>query len=282
MASQDPFGFGNINFDEMMRAMNEQMQSAQPDNQANINQQQNKKDKTKKRPTLLEEYGINLTQQARDGKLDPVIGRDLEVARTIEILNRRTKNNPVLIGEPGVGKTAVVEGLAQAIVENKVPEKLRSKNVIRLAMSAMVQGTAMRGQFEARMRQLMKEVADNDDVILFIDEVHEIMGAGNAEGGMDAGNILKPALARGEFQLIGATTLNEYRKIEKDGAIARRFQPVQIEEPSKEATIQILKGIQQRYEAYHHVTFTNDAITAAVELSDLMSLNDFYQIRQLI
>ncbi|CUW12810.1 ClpB protein [Leuconostoc inhae] len=268
MASQDPFGFGNINFDEMMRAMNEQMQSAQPDNQANINQQQNKKDKTKKRPTLLEEYGINLTQQARDGKLDPVIGRDLEVARTIEILNRRTKNNPVLIGEPGVGKTAVVEGLAQAIVENKVPEKLRSKDVIRLAMSAMVQGTAMRGQFEARMRQLMKEVADNDDVILFIDEVHEIMGAGNAEGGMDAGNILKPALARGEFQLIGATTLNEYRKIEKDGAIARRFQPVQIEEPSKEATIQILKGIQQRYEAYHHVTFTDDAITAAVELSD--------------
>lgn len=229
MASQDPFGFGNINFDEMMRAMNEQMQSAQPDNQANINQQQNKKDKTKKRPTLLEEYGINLTQQARDGKLDPVIGRDLEVARTIEILNRRTKNNPVLIGEPGVGKTAVVEGLAQAIVENKVPEKLRSKDVIRLAMSAMVQGTAMRGQFEARMRQLMKEVADNDDVILFIDEVHEIMGAGNAEGGMDAGNILKPALARGEFQLIGATTLNEYRKIEKDGAIARRFQPVQIQ-----------------------------------------------------
>ncbi|CUR63215.1 ATP-dependent Clp protease ATP-binding subunit [Leuconostoc gasicomitatum] len=268
MASQDPFGFGNINFDEMMRAMNEQMQSAQPDNQANINQQQNKKDKTKKRPTLLEEYGINLTQQARDGKLDPVIGRDLEVARTIEILNRRTKNNPVLIGEPGVGKTAVVEGLAQAIVENKVPEKLRSKDVIRLAMSAMVQGTAMRGQFEARMRQLMKEVADNDDVILFIDEVHEIMGAGNAEGGMDAGNILKPALARGEFQLIGATTLNEYRKIEKDGAIARRFQPVQIEEPSKEATIQILKGIQQRYEAYHHVTFTDDAIIAAVELSD--------------
>ncbi|WP_294974756.1 ATP-dependent Clp protease ATP-binding subunit [uncultured Leuconostoc sp.] len=268
MASQDPFGFGNINFDEMMRAMNEQMQSAQPENQVNMNQQQNKKDKTKKRPTLLEEYGINLTQQAREGKLDPVIGRDLEVARTIEILNRRTKNNPVLIGEPGVGKTAVVEGLAQAIVTNKVPEKLRSKEVIRLAMSAMVQGTAMRGQFEARMRQLMKEVADNDAVILFIDEVHEIMGAGNAEGGMDAGNILKPALARGEFQLIGATTLNEYRKIEKDGAIARRFQPVQISEPSKEATIKILQGIQQRYEAYHHVAFTDAAIIAAVELSD--------------
>ena len=269
MASQDPFGFSNINFDEMMRAMNDQMQSAQDNSQANFgSQQQNKKDKNKKRPTLLEEYGINLTQQAREGKLDPVIGRDLEVARTIEILNRRTKNNPVLIGEPGVGKTAVVEGLAQAIVANKVPEKLRSKEVIRLDMSAMVQGTAMRGQFEARMRQLMKEVAENDDVILFIDEVHEIMGAGNAEGGMDAGNILKPALARGEFQLIGATTLNEYRKIEKDGAIARRFQPVQVEEPSKEATVIILKGIQQRYEAYHHVRFTDDAIAAAVDLSD--------------
>lgn len=269
MASQDPFGFSNINFDEMMRAMNDQMQSAQDNGQANLGpQQQNKKDKNKKRPTLLEEYGINLTQQAREGKLDPVIGRDSEVARTIEILNRRTKNNPVLIGEPGVGKTAVVEGLAQAIVANKAPEKLRSKEVIRLDMSAMVQSTAMRGQFEARMRQLMKEVADNDDIILFIDEVHEIMGAGNAEGGMDAGNILKPALARGEFQLIGATTLNEYRKIEKDGAIARRFQPVQVEEPSKDATVTILKGIQQRYETYHHVRFTDDAIAAAVDLSD--------------
>lgn len=269
MASQDPFGFSNINFDEMMRAMNDQMQSAQDNGQANLGpQQQNKKDKNKKRPTLLEEYGINLTQQAREGKLDPVIGRDSEVARTIEILNRRTKNNPVLIGEPGVGKTAVVEGLAQAIVANKAPEKLRSKEVIRLDMSAVVQGTAMRGQFEARMRQLMKEVADNDDIILFIDEVHEIMGAGNAEGGMDAGNILKPALARGEFQLIGATTLNEYRKIEKDGAIARRFQPVQVEEPSKDATVTILKGIQQRYETYHHVRFTDDAIAAAVDLSD--------------
>ncbi|CCF26518.1 ATPases with chaperone activity, ATP-binding subunit [Leuconostoc citreum LBAE C11] len=158
--------------------------------------------------------------------------------------------------------------MAQAIVANKVPEKLRSKEVIRLDMSAMVQGTAMRGQFEGRMRQLMKEVASNDDVILFIDEIHEIMGAGNAEGGMDAGNILKPALARGEFQLIGATTLNEYRKIEKDGAIARRFQPVQVNEPSKSATITILKGIQKRYEDYHHVAFTDEAITAAVDLSD--------------
>ncbi|GDZ85145.1 ATP-dependent Clp protease ATP-binding subunit [Leuconostoc citreum] len=267
MASQDPFGFGNINFDEMMRAMNEQMQTSSA-NQSTSNTTQDKKNKQNKRPTLLEEYGINLTQQAREGKLDPVIGRDQEISRTIEILNRRTKNNPVLIGEAGVGKTAVVEGLAQAIVANKVPEKLRSKEVIRLDMSAMVQGTAMRGQFEGRMRQLMKEVASNDDVILFIDEIHEIMGAGNAEGGMDAGNILKPALARGEFQLIGATTLNEYRKIEKDGAIARRFQPVQVNEPSKSATITILKGIQKRYEDYHHVAFTDEAITAAVDLSD--------------
>lgn len=267
MASQDPFGFGNINFDEMMRAMNEQMQTSSA-NQSTSNTTQDKKNKQNKRPTLLEEYGINLTQQAREGKLDPVIGRDQEISRTIEILNRRTKNNPVLIGEAGVGKTAVVEGLAQAIVANKVPEKLRSKEVIRLDMSAMVQGTAMRGQFEGRMRQLMKEVASNDDVILFIDEIHEIMGAGNAEGGMDAGNILKPALARGEFQLIGATTLNEYRKIEKDGAIARRFQPVQVNEPSKSATITILKGIQKRYEDYHHVAFTDEAITAAVKLSD--------------
>lgn len=269
MASQDPFGFNNINFDDMMRAMNEQMQAAQNSQQANAGaQQKNKKDKQNQRPTLLDEFGINLTQQARDGKLDPVIGRDNEIARTIEILNRRTKNNPVLIGEPGVGKTAVVEGLAQAIVANKVPEKLQAKEIIRLDMSALVQGTAMRGQFEARMRQLMQEVAENDEIILFIDEVHEIMGAGNAEGGMDAGNILKPALARGEFQLIGATTLNKYRKIEKDGAIARRFQPVQVNEPTTEATIKILSGIQTRYEAYHHVHYTDEAIAAAVSLSD--------------
>ena len=226
------------------------------------------KDNAEQGTPTLDELARDLTKMARDKQIDPVIGRDSEVKRLTQVLSRRTKNNPVLIGEPGVGKTAVVEGLAQAIVANKVPEKLRSKEVIRLDMSAMVQGTAMRGQFEGRMRQLMKEVASNDDVILFIDEIHEIMGAGNAEGGMDAGNILKPALARGEFQLIGATTLNEYRKIEKDGAIARRFQPVQVNEPSKSATITILKGIQKRYEDYHHVAFTDEAITAAVDLSD--------------
>lgn len=262
MAQQDSFGFGNL--DEMFRAMNEQMAQAQ--GQQNTQAQKNNNGNKKRR--LLDEFGINLTKQARDGKLDPVIGRDNEVARTIEILNRRTKNNPVLIGEPGVGKTAIVEGLAQAIVAGKVPEKLQHKEVIRLEMSALVQGTSMRGQFEARMRELMKEVTNSDDVILFIDEIHEIMGAGNAEGGMDAGNILKPALARGEFQLIGATTLNEYRKIEKDGAIARRFQPVQVEEASKEETITILEGISERYEKYHYVTFSDSALQAAVELSD--------------
>lgn len=262
MAQQDSFGFGNL--DEMFRAMNEQMAQAQ--GQQNTQAQKNNNGNKKRR--LLDEFGINLTKQARDGKLDPVIGRDNEVARTIEVLNRRTKNNPVLIGEPGVGKTAIVEGLAQAIVAGKVPEKLQHKEVIRLEMSALVQGTSMRGQFEARMRELMKEVTNSDDVILFIDEIHEIMGAGNAEGGMDAGNILKPALARGEFQLIGATTLNEYRKIEKDGAIARRFQPVQVEEPSKEETITILEGISERYEKYHYVTFSDSALQAAVELSD--------------
>ncbi|AET29973.1 Clp protease ClpE [Leuconostoc mesenteroides subsp. mesenteroides J18] len=262
MAQQDSFGFGNL--DEMFRAMNEQMAQAQ--GQQNTQAQKNNNGNKKRR--LLDEFGINLTKQARDKKLDPVIGRDNEVARTIEILNRRTKNNPVLIGEPGVGKTAIVEGLAQAIVAGKVPEKLQHKEVIRLEMSALVQGTSMRGQFEARMRELMKEVTSSDDVILFIDEIHEIMGAGNAEGGMDAGNILKPALARGEFQLIGATTLNEYRKIEKDGAIARRFQPVQVEEPSKEETITILEGISERYEKYHYVTFSDSALQAAVELSD--------------
>ena len=262
MAQQDSFGFGNL--DEMFRAMNEQMAQAQ--GQQNTQAQKNNNGNKKRR--LLDEFGINLTKQARDGKLDPVIGRDNEVARTIEILNRRTKNNPVLIGEPGVGKTAIVEGLAQAIVAGKVPEKLQHKEVIRLEMSALVQGTSMRGQFEARMRELMKEVTNSDDVILFIDEIHEIMGAGNAEGGMDAGNILKTALARGEFQLIGATTLNEYRKIEKDGAIARRFQPVQVEEPSKEETITILEGISERYEKYHYVTFSDSALQAAVELSD--------------
>ena len=217
---------------------------------------------------LLEEFGINITDIARRGDIDPVIGRDEEIIRVIEILNRRTKNNPVLIGEPGVGKTAVVEGLAQKIVDGDVPQKLQSKQVIRLDVVSLVQGTGIRGQFEERMQKLMEEIRQRQDVILFI-EIHEIVGAGNTgDGNMDAGNILKPALARGELQLVGATTLNEYRIIEKDAALERRMQPVKVDEPTVEETITILRGIQPKYQDYHHVKYTDEAITAAAELSN--------------
>lgn len=266
--AQDPFGFGNL--DDIFRAM----QGGNSANQADYRQAANQGRPTQ--PTgnqgsgngLLSQYGLNLTKLAKDGKIDPVIGRDKETAQVIEILNRRTKNNPVLIGEAGVGKTAVVEGLAERIVEGNVPQKLTNKQIIRLDVVSLVQGTGIRGQFEQRMQQLMKEVQANPDIILFIDEIHEIMGAGNAEGGMDAGNVLKPALARGDFQLIGATTLNEYRDIEKDQALARRFQPVTVDEPSPDEAIKILKGIQKKYEDYHHVHYTDAAIEAAVRLSD--------------
>ena len=218
---------------------------------------------------LLEEYGINITEIARRGNVDPVIGRDEEIIRVIEILNRRTKNNPVLIGEPGVGKTAVVEGLAQKIVDGDVPHKLQGKEVIRLDVVSLVQGTGIRGQFEERMQKLMEEIRQRKDVILFIDEIHEIVGAGSAgDGNMDAGNILKPALSRGELQLVGATTLNEYRIIEKDAALERRMQPVKVDEPTVEETIIILKGIQKKYEDYHHVHYTDAAIEAAATLSN--------------
>lgn len=218
---------------------------------------------------LLEEFGINVTDIARRGDIDPVVGRDSEIIRVIEILNRRTKNNPVLIGEPGVGKTAVVEGLAQKIVDGNVPQKLQNKQVIRLDVVSLVQGTGIRGQFEERMQKLMEEIRERKDVILFIDEIHEIVGAGNAgDGNMDAGNILKPALARGELQLVGATTLNEYRIIEKDAALERRMQPVKVDEPSVEETITILRGIQKKYEDYHHVKYSDDAIEAAANLSN--------------
>ena len=217
--------------------------------------------------SLLDQYGTDLTALAKKGKIDPVIGRDKEIARVIEILNRRTKNNPVLIGEAGVGKTAVVEGLAQEIVDGSVPAKLQKKRIISLNVVSLVQGTGIRGQFEQRMEQLIKELQQNDDIILFIDEIHEILGAGNAGGGMDAGNIIKPALARGELQLVGATTIKEYRDIEKDSALARRFQPVEVKEPSIDETIRILKGIQKRYEDYHHVHYTDDAIESAAKLS---------------
>ncbi|HGJ2604616.1 TPA: AAA family ATPase [Streptococcus pneumoniae] len=218
---------------------------------------------------LLEEFGINVTEIARRGDIDPVIGRDDEIIRVIEILNRRTKNNPVLIGEPGVGKTAVVEGLAQKIVDGDVPHKLQGKQVIRLDVVNLVQGTGIRGQFEERMQKLMEEIRKREDIILFIDEIHEIVGAGSAsDGNMDAGNILKPALARGELQLVGATTLNEYRIIEKDAALERRMQPVKVDEPTVDETITILKGIQKKYEDYHHVQYTDAAIEAAATLSN--------------
>ena len=218
---------------------------------------------------LLDEFGINVTEIARRGDIDPVIGRDDEIIRVIEILNRRTKNNPVLIGEPGVGKTAVVEGLAQKIVDGDVPHKLQGKQVIRLDVVSLVQGTGIRGQFEERMQKLMEEIRKREDIILFIDEIHEIVGAGSAgDGNMDAGNILKPALARGELQLVGATTLNEYRIIEKDAALERRMQPVKVDEPTVDETITILKGIQKKYEDYHHVQYTDAAIEAAATLSN--------------
>ena len=218
---------------------------------------------------MLEEFGINVTELARRGEIDPVIGRDEEIVRVIEILNRRTKNNPVLIGEPGVGKTAVVEGLAQKIVDGDVPHKLQGKEVIRLDVVSLVQGTGIRGQFEERMQKLIDEIRSRQDVILFIDEIHEIVGAGSAgDGNMDAGNILKPALARGELQMVGATTLNEYRIIEKDAALERRMQPVKVDEPTVEETITILKGIQKKYEDYHHVKYTDAAIEAAALLSN--------------
>ena len=265
----NPFGFSNM--EDFMNAMNNMQNQAA--NQGGMGASRARGQRQggnggRNGKGLLSQYGINLTELARQGKIDPVIGRDKETARVIEILNRRTKNNPVLIGEAGVGKTAVVEGLAQSIVSGQVPDKLRNKEIIRLDVVSLVQGTGIRGQFEQRMQQLMKEVRENKNVILFIDEIHEIMGAGNAEGGMDAGNVLKPALARGDFQLIGATTLNEYRKIEKDAALARRFQPVQVDEPSVEETIKILNGIKDRYQDYHHVKYTDDAIQAAAQLSD--------------
>ena len=219
-------------------------------------------------PTL-NQYGKNLTALAKESKLDPVIGRKNEIQRIIEILSRRTKNNPVLIGEPGVGKTAVVEGLAQMIVDNKVPEILKNKKVVSLDMSAMVAGAKYRGDFEERLKNVLQEIKKAGNIILFIDEMHTIIGAGAAEGAMDAANILKPLLSRGEIQIIGATTLNEYRKhIEKDAALERRFQTVIVDEPTTEDTVKILSGLKDKYEAHHKVKITDEAIKAAVDLSE--------------
>jgi ATP-dependent Clp protease ATP-binding subunit ClpC len=222
----------------------------------------------KKSSKLLDQFGRNLTKQASEGKLDPVVGRQNEIERVMQILSRRTKNNPVLIGEPGVGKTAVVEGLAQRISSNAVPELLRQKQIYTLDLAALVAGSKYRGEFEERLKKVMKEISQRGDIILFIDELHNLVGAGAAEGAIDAASILKPALARGELQTIGATTLDEYRKyLERDSALERRFQQIRVEEPSVEDTVQILRGLRDRYEAHHRVRITDDALEAAATLS---------------
>ncbi|GAA3522732.1 ATP-dependent Clp protease ATP-binding subunit [Corynebacterium pilbarense] len=218
---------------------------------------------------VLDQFGRNLTAAAKEGKLDPVVGRDKEIERVMQVLSRRTKNNPVLIGEPGVGKTAVVEGLALDIANGKVPETLKDKQVYSLDLGSLVAGSRYRGDFEERLKKVLKEINQRGDIILFIDEIHTLVGAGAAEGAIDAASLLKPKLARGELQTIGATTLDEYRKhIEKDAALERRFQPVQVDEPSVEDTVQILKGLRDRYEAHHRVSYTDDALKAAATLSD--------------
>ena len=218
---------------------------------------------------ILDQFGRNLTQLARDNKLDPVIGRTREMERVMQILSRRTKNNPILIGEPGVGKTAIVEGLAQKIVRNDVPETLTGKQLYTLDLGALVAGSRYRGDFEERLKKVLKEIKTRGDIILFIDEIHTLVGAGAAEGAIDAASILKPMLARGELQTIGATTTDEFRKhFEKDAALERRFQPVKVEEPEVAHTIEILKGIRDKYEQHHRVTITDQALVAAANLAD--------------
>ncbi|NNE11796.1 MAG: AAA family ATPase, partial [Ilumatobacter sp.] len=222
-----------------------------------------------KNSQILDQFGRNLTQMAREHKLDPVIGRTRELERVMQILSRRTKNNPVLVGEPGVGKTAIVEGLAQKIVNNDVPDTLHDKQLYTLDLGALVAGSRYRGDFEERLKKVLKEIKTRGDIILFIDEIHTLVGAGAAEGAIDAASILKPMLARGELQTVGATTLDEYRKhVEKDAALERRFQPVKVEEPTLAHTIEILKGIRDQYESHHRVTITDQALVAAANLAD--------------
>lgn len=250
-------GFSNFPFEDLFFTKNNEQ----------LNKQSSQSRKSAAPEGFIDQFGRNLTQMAKAGLIDPVIGRDEEVKRVIEILNRRNKNNPVLMGEPGVGKTAIAEGLALKIAEGQVPYKLKNKEVYLLDVASLVANTGIRGQFEERMKQLISELQERKNIILFIDEIHLLVGAGSAEGSMDAGNILKPALARGELQLVGATTLKEYRQIEKDSALERRFQPVHVLEPTPEAAIEILKGIQKKYEDYHDVVFSDEAIKACVTLS---------------
>lgn len=256
----------NVNFDKIKQDILNALSGNTNNPQGNV--EENKRKKKVSTPAL-DQYGRDLTEMAREGKLDPVVGRDEETQRLLEILCRRIKNNPCLIGDPGVGKTAVVEGLAQKIVEGNIPEILKEKRVVSLDISSMIAGAKYRGEFEDRLKKLMEEIKESGNVILFIDEMHTIVGAGGAEGAIDASNILKPALARGEIQCIGATTIDEYRKyIEKDSALERRFQPVNVGEPSKEETLLILKGLRDKYEAHHRVKITDEALVAAVNLSD--------------
>ena len=256
-------------YNELVRVLNEEGE------ESNENKTSSNRGSYNSTPTL-NQYGSDLTKQAREGKLDPVIGRKDEIQRVIQILSRRTKNNPCLIGEPGVGKTAVVEGLAEKIVSGDVPEILKNKRVVSIDIASMIAGAKYRGDFEERIKKSLKEVKKAGDVILFIDEIHTIVGAGSAEGAVDAANILKPLLARGEIQLIGATTLKEYRKyIEKDSALERRFSPVTVNEPTEDETVQILYGLRDKYEAHHNVKITDEAIKSAVELSTRY-INDRY------
>jgi ATP-dependent Clp protease ATP-binding subunit ClpE len=250
-------GFGPFPMEEFFKQMNQKQQS--PHHQPKS---------TKGVDGFIGQYGRNLTQMARAGLIDPVIGRDDEISRVIEILNRRGKNNPVLIGEPGVGKTAIAEGLALKIVEEEVPNKLKGKEVYLLDVASLVANTGIRGQFEERMKVLLNELQQRKNILLFVDEIHLLVGAGSAEGSMDAGNILKPALGRGELQLVGATTLKEYRAIEKDAALERRFQPVQVKEPTIDQAFEILKGLRQRYEDFHQVSFSDEVLKACVSLSN--------------
>lgn len=259
--SFNPFnGFSQLPIDDLFKHIQHQ-----PNNDHDPIQQINQNHSPSN--GFLDQFGRNLNQMAKAGLIDPVIGRDEEIARVIEILNRRNKNNPVLIGEPGVGKTAIAEGLALKIEEGAVPNKLKNKQVYLLDVASLVANTGIRGQFEERMKQLINDLRQRKNIILFVDEIHLLVGAGSAEGSMDAGNILKPALARGELQVVGATTLKEYRVIEKDAALERRFQPIQVAEPSEEAALEILKGLQSKYEAFHEVMYTDEALKACVTLS---------------